>query len=406
MKKAHFTKHLLVMVLISLICSGAVSALTVTATPPNSNISIGMTNAVQIYYRAFELDAPPFSAISTQGRFETEDEFLLGTTSSSVTIQLVNNQGTASESVLVPASVIKAALEINSRIYYRRIFSSIDYGSANTEVLFQIVPSSAGQFSLTRLEMAFNPPMASNSTRPSSGGRITVAKNTRGLTATATLAYNGSGTLRGQWKVDGQIVNHVTQYFNAGIREIAITSPITPSFPTYATGLHRVEFEVIDPAPGFREPVIFYFVNNDPVGPPADSLKLVTPIERDHIQPKPDMLPVFSWQPVGNGLIYHFQIYGIESNTAQQNIAQLDFSNHKPLVAALTKEPSYSISIFDLPRIIPGIPYIWQVKAYDGQTLVATSLSRLVYFTTPVQQTPIMKTDKDIFQNPKITNTQ
>jgi hypothetical protein len=59
----------------------------------------------------------------------------------------------------------------------------------------------------------------------------------------------------------------------------------------------------------------------------------------------------------------------------------LDFSGNQPLVAALTPETSYRISIFDFNRIIAGIPYIWQVKAYDGQTGIATSRSRLVYFT-------------------------
>ncbi len=376
-------KHLAAFVVVLLAFSGTASALTVTATPPSINISQGMSNSIQIFYRAFELDSTPFTATSSQGRFETAGETLLGLVNSPRTISLVNNQGSTTESVIVPAEVITAALALNqSRILYRRLFTSVN-GDSFCDVQLQIVPSSAGQFSLTQMTMEFNRPVTGNSTRPSSGGRITVPRNTRGLTATATLAYNGGGTLRGQWKVDGQILNHVTRYLTAGVREVTLSSPLTPGFPTYATGLHRVEFELLDPVPGFNEPIIFYYVSDEPPGPPLGSLKLITPLERDHIRLTPDALPEFSWQPARDGVVYHFQIYGLETPAAQQDVSRLDFSANKPLVAALTKKTSYTISIFDLNRIVPGIPYVWQVKAYNGRTGIAASLSRLVYFITP-----------------------
>ena len=389
MKNHCMLKHLCLIIFLLIMLPSTSSALTITATPPNINVSIGMTNAVQIYYRAFELDSLPFSATSNQARFETYDGIPLGTSNTSVSIQVVNNQGTATETILVPASVINAVRELKlTQIYYRRTFNTIDYGSDSSEVIFQVVPSSAGSFSLTRLELAFNQTPTKTAARPSSGGRITVPRNTRGLTAKAILSYNGSGTLRGQWRVDGQILHYVTQHLPAGYREVVIASPAASPFPTYATGLHRVAFEVIDPAPGFNEPIIFYYVNEEPPAPAADSLKLITPLDREHIQPAPENLPVFSWQPVPKDVIYHFQLYGLASASMPSNVSQMDVSHHKPLVAALTREASYRISIFDIPRIVPGIPYIWQVKAYDGQTAVAASLSRLVYFTDPIEQHP------------------
>jgi hypothetical protein len=199
----------------------------------------------------------------------------------------------------------------------------------------------------------------------------------------ATLAYNGSGTLRGLWKVDGQIIDQVTRHLTAGTSLIAITSPVTPGFPTYAAGIHRVEFEVLDPPPGFPLPVIFYYVSDEPPGPPSGSLQLISPLERQHIRIAPDTLPVFSWEPVRPGVVYHFQLYGLGTPVVHHDVSRMDFSGSKPLVAALTRELSYAVSIFDVHRIISGIPYVWQVKAYDGNTGVAASLSRLVYFTKP-----------------------
>ena len=177
----------------------------------------------------------------------------------------------------------------------------------------------------------------------------------------------------------------VTRQLTVGAREVRITSPVTPGFPTYATGLHRVEFEVLNPDPGFISPVIFYYVSDEPPGPPLGSLRLIAPFDRQHIHLLADALPEFTWEPARNGVVYHFQIYGLETPAGLQDLSRVDFSGKKPLVAALTKEPSYRISIFDFDRILPGIPYIWQVKAYDAGTGVAASLSRVVYFTAPDQ---------------------
>ena len=383
-------------ILIFLISSGSVAALTVTATPPSINVSSGTNNPVQLFYRAFQADAMPFSATSIEGRFYTADEFLLGTVNSTVSIQVVGSQGSATESVIVPAAIIRAAMDRNqNRIYYSRSFGSMDWGSAGSSIQLQIVPASAGQFSIRQVQLEFNQP-AGNISRPASGGRITVYRNTRGLTASAVVSYNGTGTLRGLWRVDGQVLEHVTRQLTAGLQEVVITSRVTPAFPTYATGLHRVEFEIIAPEPQFNMPVLFYYVSDDPPGPPLGSLQLIAPLERQHIRISVEHLPEFSWQPARPGVVYHFQIYGLESIAALEDVSGIDFSGSKPLVAALTRETSYRISVFDFDRIIAGIPYVWQVKAYDGQTGVATSKSRVVYFTTTPGQVFPSENKKEI----------
>jgi hypothetical protein len=371
--------------LLILLVPAVAAALTVTATPPKANIVAEMNSSVPIFYRAFQIDAPPFQATSPAGRFETLDETLLGTYNRSQTISLVNNRGGATETVIVPARVVSAALQLDqNRIVFRRTFTgsfAATTVSADSEVELQILPPSAGQFSLVRMLVEFNSPPGQDGSRPPSGGRITVPRNTRDLGAVATLTYNGGGTLRGQWKVDGQILGYVTRYLPAGQREVALESPASPVFPTYAAGLHRVEFEVLEPVTGFDEPVIFYYVREEPPGPPLGSLKLLAPADRTHIPLAADGLPEFSWQPVKEGVIYHLQLYGLESGMTPEGLSGTDFNGRKPLLAAMTRENSYTLSVFDLDRIVPGMPYVWQVKAYEGQTGVAASQYRLVFFT-------------------------
>jgi hypothetical protein len=370
--------------LLALVFPAVAAALTVTATPPKANIVPGVNSSVPVFYRAFQLDSPAFFIVSPVGRFETAEGTLLGTVSRGQTISLVNNQGTATENVIVPAGVVAAALKLDqSRIFFRRTFtpSLVDLPPEDSEVELQILPPSAGQFSLVRMLLEFNSPPGQDGSRPSSGGRITVPRNTRGLGAVATLTYNGGGTLRGQWKVDGQILGYVTRYLPVGQREVAIESPTTPVFPTYATGLHRVEFEVLEPVTGFDEPVIFYYVREEPPGPPLGSLKLLAPGDRTHIPLAAEALPEFSWQPVREGAVYHLQLYGLEYGMTPEDLSSTDFSGRKPLLAAMTRDTSYALSVFDLDRIVPGMPYVWQVRAYEGQTGVAASQYRLVFFT-------------------------
>jgi hypothetical protein len=82
-------------------------------------------------------------------------------------------------------------------------------------------------------------------------------------------------------------------------------------------------------------------------------------------------------------VIYHLQLYGLESGMNPQNLSRSDFSGRKPLLAAMTRENSYILSIFDVDRIVPGMPYVWQVQAYRGQNGLAASQYRMVFFGPP-----------------------
>jgi hypothetical protein len=260
-------------------------------------------------------------------------------------------------------------------------------------VALPIVPASAGAFNLMRMALEFNQPLAAGGTRPTSGGRITVPRFTKGLRAFATLTYNGGGTLRGQWKVDGQILRVVTQQLNPGLREIIIASPLTPSFPTYGTGLHKVEFEILDPIPGFDEPVIYYFVTEAYTGAPLGSLKLAGPMEREHVLFSAKAFPRFSWQPAGEGALYRFQLYRLDAVATFDSLAPLAFANQKPLLSAVTKKPYYDLTVFDLDDVVLGSPYCWQVQAFEDNAMVGASAYRLVFFTGPAVNTEKIRLD-------------
>lgn len=246
-------------------------ALEPRATPPASTIVPGLNNTVPIRYTSVDPGDPNFTSTSDQGRFLTEDGRLLGTVDRRLTMPIVNSRGSVAESLVIPAGVVTKVLKLKqSRIMYRRIFSGYATGYEETvDVMLTVVPASAGTFSLVRMELLFNQPSAAAGTRPTSGGRITVQRFAKELQAYAILTYNGGGTLRGQWKVDGQILGIVTRQLNRGPREVTIPSPPVPGLPTYGTGLHKVVFEILTPAPSFDEPMIYYFVTEAYTGAPA-----------------------------------------------------------------------------------------------------------------------------------------
>jgi len=370
-------------------------ALDVTVVPSTVNIVPGVNNTTQLRYTGRETDIANYTSTSPQGRFETSDGRVLGTVNKIISINMVNTvPSTVMEFLTIPAGVVSEAIKLKqSRIFYRRNFLDAQGAPVPVEVTLPILPASAGPFNLVRMTLEFNQPLETAGTRPTSGGRITVPRFTKGLRAFATLTYNGGGTLRGQWKVDGQILSVVTQQLNRGLREIIIGSPLTPSFPTYGTGLHKVEFEILDPIPGFDEPVIYYFVTEAYTGAPLGSLKLAEPLERAYVLFSPKQFPRFSWQPAGEDALYRFRLYRLDAVATFDSLAPLALAYQKPLLASVTKKPFYDLTVFDLDDIVLGSPYCWQVQAFEDNAMVGASAYRLVFFTGPAVSTEKMRLD-------------
>lgn len=369
-------------------------ALTVTTIPRVANISPGTQSPVHLVYTALET-APgaSYTATSTQGRFETPSGTLLGTVERTVTISVVNSRGSGTELLNVPARITAAVMKDGGgRIVFRRNFkpSLLDILPATVSTTLQIVPTAAGQFGIVGLSLEFNQPAPGDAPRPTSGGRITVPRNTKGLRAAAVVTHNGQGLLRGRWVVDGQILGFVNRQLTANMRETIIASPAFPSLPTYATGLHSVRFEVQEPALTFETPTIRYFVTaEDQVSATMTPLKLIAPPARKHLPLDGESRPVFSWEGLPERAIYLFRILSLEPDAVAIPTTGMDTS--KPVLSARTAQASYTLSPFDLGRLATNTPHAWQVQAYQGSKLIAASDFRIVLFSgTPTDVELIM----------------
>jgi hypothetical protein len=357
-------------------------------------------------------NAPGSTAVSSQGRFETQDGTQLGTTSQSVSMNILNGSGTASETVIISPGIITKALKqlMQNRIYYRRTFIS-DGASYTAQAALWIVPPSVGAFSLVRMQLSFiqkrelEQGRIVQSLSESETGRATVPRNSKTLKAVADLTYTGSGTLQAQWKVDGQVIGFVNQTLYPGIRDVSIKSPDVPPLPTYDTGRHSVELEItrladnnlgvgsLQPELGFDEPVIYYFVTEEmpKEREKVDPLELISPQDDEKIPmpATPSNYPEFRWECLDGEYIYQFELYpavpislGPSKSSGTFYVMEKELTGEKPLITALTRTGSHVLSYSDVEKLAQYIPYVWRVEAYQGKKLVARSSYRTVYFST------------------------
>lgn len=355
----------------------------ITATPRIANVSPGTQSPVQLMYTVLEtIPNASYVATSTQGQFSTPSGDPLGTVQRTVNINVVNSRGTGTELLVVPARVIAAAMKAGAgQIIFTRTFdpSAPDIPEGTLETTLQIVPAPAGQFALIGLQLEFNQPAPGDAPRPDSGERITVPRNTKGLRAAAIVTYNGQGLLRGRWVADGQILGFVTKQLLPGMREAIIASPAVPAFPTYATGLHTVRFEILEPVPAFDLPSLQYFVTAEERIPNLPTVALQAPLDRGHVALSSESPPVFSWSPAHEGAIYLFRLYTLEPDAMTRPLTGLDTTS--PVLAARTGRNYYMLSVFDLARLVTNSPHAWQVQALVDGRPVASSDYRIVVFS-------------------------
>ncbi|MCP3881398.1 MAG: hypothetical protein GY701_23855, partial [Sulfitobacter sp.] len=336
-------------------------AFTVTAVPPTGTAVPGRNNVFSITYRAS--GAGSLTATSPRGTFETSGGSVLGSVESTVTLRVVNGLGLVGDSVNLPAAVIAAALDrASNRIFYRRTFN----GTVQTAVAFQVLPASAGPLSVKRMELNFL--FTDETGRIEKSPRATVPRNSGNLRAVVDLQYDGGGTLRGVWKVDGQILGYTAQTLYRGVDSVAIESPAVPQLPTYAAGRHSVAFEIEDPPPGFDEPVIHYYVSERAGGGIGGDLVLIEPAPGAAV-PMPvgsEKDSLFKWQADPRQVVYRFEL-----------VSPLNLE--RPIVQAVTRENKYRLSRYDGEQIAAGVDYLWRVIALSGETPVASSTYRPVY---------------------------
>ncbi|MEE9399742.1 MAG: hypothetical protein V3V23_05690, partial [Dehalococcoidales bacterium] len=264
-----------------------------------------------------------------------------------------------------------------------------------TVYYFSELSPSAQPFSLTRMELNFalkkTKQHGIRSLVKSPGGRVTVPRNTTDLKVLADITYNGTGTLRAQWKIDGQILGFVTKQLSPGIRKVTLESPDVPHLPTYDTGRHSVELEILQPSPEFNEPVVYYYVTEQRSAEPLAPLKLISPSVNASVPIASDLFnaPKFRWQELGGRYVYRFELYPADSISGVAIYPEYGgpgVRGETPLISAWTRLGFYTLSRFDMDKLSRNVHYTWYVQAFDGDKPVAASRHRIVYFSVPARE--------------------
>ena len=320
-----------------------------------------------------------FTAESDEGRFITRSGRVLERGGRRLDIQARNATGTAREAIHVPSALIERVRQRGEgSIRYRRLFESAG-NQAEAVVDFQIVPSSAGPFSLVRMQLVFeNLEEREKDQTNLERGRVTLPQYSEAWVAKACLTYNGSGLLRAQWRVDDQIIGYVNQFLPPGRRRVTLESPAVPGLPTFDTGRHRVQLEILNPAPAFDEPGVFYYVTPQRM-PSLEDIPLLAPEDRARLAARTDsfQVPAFQWQALEGRHTYLFTLRPVQP---------FQGSEPSPSIKALTSGGSYLLSRLDRDKLGYDVPYAWTVRAYAEGKLAGESRERTVYFTPPKEQ--------------------
>jgi len=87
-----------------------------------------------------------------------------------------------------------------------------------------------------------------------------VPRDFQPLRAFADIKFEGTGSLQGDWLVDGQPFRPISETL-AFARELTIDSGLRPPLPTNIPGLHEVRLRISQPAADFQSPIIRYYVS-------------------------------------------------------------------------------------------------------------------------------------------------
>jgi len=336
----YITAFILAAVAGLLICGDSLA--TVTPIPSPLTISRGQAASRSIAYRIQGIDVGTDTITSPGGQFYVGAE-LVGSNSQVLTAQMVNSVAVATEALVIPLSVIEAALARHSNtITYQREFIGGVFPAEGVEVSIIIMSEAASDFEIKRMDLYFA------NRRPD----ITVGRNQKDLKAYVDIRYVGTGLLQAFWEVDGRVLATVNQHMTfAG--NATLVSPDIPALPTFDPGTHVVRFVITSPSPELTVPSIVYFVLPEKSGPAL--LEQLAPSDGAGL----DVLPYeFRWSGTAKAAMYIVRYY---------SDPEAD-----PVFSAYTKDTFYM-----LPGYIPnggltsGMKYYWDVTALAEDGTVA-----------------------------------
>jgi hypothetical protein len=334
--------YLLLIVIIFLIMMETAEA-AITTSPSSIIIPRGLQATRSITYNFGNIGINCTQAISNNGQF-ISGATILGDVNTSVSTQLNQGSGKATETIIIPVRIIKRAEELNvNRFQYRRVFNYSGLGCntppENSIVQVTLTTEAGAEFSITRLQLYFENRRA----------EITVKRNQPSLMAFVDIRFVGSGLLQGYWEVDGRILSYVNRHLVYG-QSISLESPEVPALPTFVTGTHILRFVITSPSMEIPIPEALYFVTAEEFEEKL-AIQLVYPKDGSEV----DYSPVnFKWE--GRGLKVTYLIEFFEQ------------SDEKPLFSAYTKRFDYSLPTPVLNNIFsPGKSYLWRVKGFDAE---------------------------------------
>lgn len=329
----------LVVFAVFLSCGNVFAAVSVT--PSSFSVARGLTSSVSLSYQfsgAMRATGAPQTGVitSTNGNFLLTDS-IIGTNPVPMVVNLTEGRGIASETVIIPASVIKTVLDSGLTTFtYRRTFSNGDAASAR----ITITTDAAAAFAINRIELYFDNRRA----------EITVPKHFPNLKAFAEIRYTGSGVLEGYWEVDGRVISRVHQMLTFG-SSVTLRTPEIPAMPTFDPGTHIVRFVITNRGSSLPVPALVYYVTPDEFRPRPVDVELLAPLES---APLPRSAARFEWAPFKGASLFLVEYF--------------ENPEERPLFSAYTREPVYQLPELASKDIFaPGAKYYWKVTGYNNR---------------------------------------
>lgn len=316
--------------------------LLVDVTPNPINFTVGGVTSQKAIFRVVAPTIRINETIRSSRAVFLAGNQILGYNNTPLNINLNSDQPSVSETVTVPISVLQAAQDAGTvKITYSRRFTSknLNPGSGKTSVNMR--SGASGELRITRLRIFFE-----QNNRPI----ILVERNSRGLTGSIEIHYNGSGTLKGYWKVDERIIERIQKNVFYG-NVMTLKTPDVPQLPTFSEGSHRLQFIITEPQTAQANvelPQAIYHVE-------AKKAEIVIPIT---------LTTPANWAELGSSEVL-FSWAG-SARTSTYQVEFLEEERDEPFFTAFTTETSYSL----LPRLVAmkfteGKTYSWQVRGFN-----------------------------------------
>ena len=363
-----------------------VSSVSVSSSPKQA--ALGRTSTVVVHWSVQGTvfgNAPvdPAAIKSSPLQFTAPDLTVLGTQAKTLSKPKVTGPYNVSftEAVTIPSSIIYTAYKRGdpTLLITRKFWDTSDPGYTvftTATATVALTSSAAAGFNISRQELIFD-----------NGSYTRRILRGEPLHAVAQFKYSGSGLLRGVWELAtpsttyGEPVyrrlKNVRKFFGAGGTE-TLRSPLLES---NQQGRYLIRFRVEEPATGFDDLVLEYFVGQEMahIAAPPITLELTGPNHGVSLHPK----TTFHWREVANAKAYRLDLYkkstslefpvegteagGYESAKNPNTLAGAPVTGK--LVPATTTR--LSLSTISRERLQPGYRYWWRIIAIgeDGSVI-------------------------------------